>query len=317
MNRISVIVCTHNPREELLKRTLASIKWQSLDRHEWELLVIDNKSDDNVADRFDISWHPNGRHVREESLGLTYARLRGIREATGELLVFVDDDNVLKNNYIEVALNICRDWPILGAWGGGIEPEYEVEPFEWSKPYLGMLAIRSVEKDLWSNDLNNWSAQPWGAGLCVRKCVALKYLQEVEVDPIRRALDRSGKSLSSCGDIDLVHTCPELGLGFGLFPCLSLLHIIPKGRLTEDYLVRIHEGTISSLLVLKAIRGLESPPPAPTCTRAAWNWLKSLRKARRERRFWLSEQRAFQTARELCASHCLNVSQNVRKMSEV
>ena len=42
-----------------------------------------------------------------ERLGLTPARLRGIRESRGELLVFVDDDNVLERDYLEVALALA------------------------------------------------------------------------------------------------------------------------------------------------------------------------------------------------------------------
>ena len=56
-----------------------------------------------LADRFNISWHPNGRHVREDELGLTPARLRGVAEAVAELLVFVDDDNILDPDYLEQA----------------------------------------------------------------------------------------------------------------------------------------------------------------------------------------------------------------------
>ncbi len=91
-------------------------------------MLIDNGSDEPLASRIDLSWHPEGRHIREEELGLTPARLRGIAEAKGDLLVFVDDDNVLRCDYLEVASRISATHPYLGAFGGSIEAEFEVEP---------------------------------------------------------------------------------------------------------------------------------------------------------------------------------------------
>lgn len=252
MNKISVIVCTHNPREELLKRTLVSINRQSLDRHEWELLVIDNKSDHNLADRFDISWHPNGRHVREDSLGLTYARLRGIREATGELLVFVDDDNVLAVDYLQRAWEINKTYSFLGAWGGSCNAEYEVPPPSWFSEFEGNIAVRKVEEIAWSNQYFDYRATPIGAGMCMRKSVANKYCSQLATDVQSQNLDRKGDSLMSCGDHDMAWTSMALGLGVGVFPSLTLTHIIPEFRIREEYLLKLLEADACSSTILRA-----------------------------------------------------------------
>ncbi|MEP6740882.1 MAG: glycosyltransferase family A protein [bacterium] len=92
---ISVITCSHNPREDYLAQVIEALKNQTLDKQRWEYLLIDNASDKALEKRVDLSWQPNSRHIREENLGLTHARLRGIRESRNEILVFVDDDNVL------------------------------------------------------------------------------------------------------------------------------------------------------------------------------------------------------------------------------
>jgi glycosyltransferase involved in cell wall biosynthesis len=92
---VSVILCTHNPRDDYLGRVLIGLRSQTLSFQHWEFLLIDNASNEPLADRFDLDWHPNGRHIREDELGLTQARLRGSSEAVAELLLFVDDDNVL------------------------------------------------------------------------------------------------------------------------------------------------------------------------------------------------------------------------------
>ena len=125
---VSVILCTHNPRDDYLDRVLIGLRSQTLSFQHWELLLIDNASNEPLADRFNIGWHPNGRHVREDELGLTPARLRGIAESAAELLVFVDDDNVLDPDYLEQGLRLAREYSFLGTWGGQCVPAFEVEP---------------------------------------------------------------------------------------------------------------------------------------------------------------------------------------------
>src|SRR6516165_7404390 len=91
---LSVIICTNNPLEEHLRRTLEALRAQTVSTSRWELLIIDNASEPPV-DAGDLSWHPRARVISETIPGLSFARVRGIREAIGDLLVFVDDDNVL------------------------------------------------------------------------------------------------------------------------------------------------------------------------------------------------------------------------------
>ena len=97
---ISAIICTHNPREEFLKRALQALAVQTLDTQNWELIVIDNASTERLDKSLDLSWHPDSRVVRENELGLTPARLRGIRESKGDVLVFIDDDNVPEPDFL-------------------------------------------------------------------------------------------------------------------------------------------------------------------------------------------------------------------------
>jgi glycosyltransferase involved in cell wall biosynthesis len=68
------------------------------------LLLVDNKSNTALSASIDLSWHPNGRHIVEEETGLTPARIKGIKEAHSDLLLFVDDDNCLNENYLEIAV---------------------------------------------------------------------------------------------------------------------------------------------------------------------------------------------------------------------
>jgi len=254
MIELSVIICTHNPRPDYLDRVLAALRRQTLPTDHWELLLIDNASEPALAGKWDLSWHPHARHIREDELGLTAARLCGIMEARSELLVFVDDDNLLSSNYLEKALDIAKCYAFLGAWGGIIRGEFEIEPEPWLRSLLGSLAIREFSAPIWSNNPTDWSAHPCGAGLCVRMKVAETYSGQLAVNPARRRLDRIGSALSSCGDSDLVQTSCDVGQGFGNFPQLVMTHLIPESRVQPDYLIRLMQGITVSAIVLNRVR---------------------------------------------------------------
>jgi hypothetical protein len=52
-----------------------------------------------------------------------------MKESSGELAVFVDDDNVLAPDFLEQARVISARYPHLGVFGAGnLEPEFEVQP---------------------------------------------------------------------------------------------------------------------------------------------------------------------------------------------
>ena len=61
---LSVVICTHNPRADYLKRTLESLRGQTLPQQKWELVVIDNGSAEPLAGSWDLSWHARSRFVR-------------------------------------------------------------------------------------------------------------------------------------------------------------------------------------------------------------------------------------------------------------
>ena len=113
----TIIICTHNPRPHYLDRVLAALRNQSLPYRQWELLLIDNASEPALAPRWDILWHPNARHIRESELGLAVARRHGIMEAAGDLLIFVDDDNILAGG---LSFRGSEDLPgVANAWNMG------------------------------------------------------------------------------------------------------------------------------------------------------------------------------------------------------
>jgi glycosyltransferase involved in cell wall biosynthesis len=269
--RPTVIICTHAPRSDYLMRTLAALAAQTIPPSGYELILVDNASRDPVAGRFDLTWHPSLRVVTEPAAGLTNARLRGIAEASTELIVWVDDDNLLAPDYLERAVELAHVWPHLGAWGcGDFTPEWETPPAPNFFPYLDYLAVRRAGGDRWGNRPFDYASMPAGAGLCCRLAVARAYGKSVQGNPRRRELGRVGANLGACEDFDLALHAIDLGLGTGVFTSLRLTHLMPSIRVTEDYLIRLVEGHARSTVLLMALRAPAFHPPAH-------NWKNRLR----------------------------------------
>ncbi len=81
---VSVIICTYrNP--SLLRECLLSVLEQDLPPSQFEVLVVDNNSQDTTQAVVDDlgKQHKNIRYILELSQGLSYARNKGICESRG------------------------------------------------------------------------------------------------------------------------------------------------------------------------------------------------------------------------------------------
>jgi hypothetical protein len=296
---VSVITCSHNPRADYLARVLAALGAQTLDRDRWEFIVIDSGSSDPLDGRVELSGHPRSKIVREDESGLTRARLRGIAESTGDLLVFVDDDNELDPDFLEQALRIYELRPEIGAWSGSSRPGFEEPPPSWTRRYWGNLVIREVAQDLWSNLPMLPDTMPCGAGLCVRRVVADFYATLHRSGKRPFALDRNGASLLSGGDNDLAACACDIGMGVGVFGALRLTHLIPASRLREPYLVSLAENIALSTIILRSFRAPEAAATPPSLKRRVADSLRSAIMSPRERRVFKAVRRGERRARAL------------------
>lgn len=87
--KLSAVVCTHG-RSEMAVRAVGSLLEQSVH----EVLVVDNAPSDGSTRRLLGERVPGARYVVEPQEGLDFARNRGLREATGDIVAFLDDDAV-------------------------------------------------------------------------------------------------------------------------------------------------------------------------------------------------------------------------------
>lgn len=288
---LSVVICTHNPRQEHLNRTLEALKAQSLPKEHWELIIVDNCSDVPLSTVLDIHWHPHFRVVQEDELGILPARVRGLKEAQADLMLFLDDDNLAASDYLEQALAIGTEHPFLGVWGGTIAPEFEVPPPDWIEEFQHLLACVEVDEDRWSNLRFSYATVPPTAGMCLRRIVAIAFIETVKKDPRRKLLGRRGKhQLTNGEDTDLALTACDIGMGMGQFKRMQLKHLIPAGRLTEEYLLPLAEGTAYCSHLLNALRGKPPSPPARALRLGRFLW------SSRRRRHFEGQLRALERA---------------------
>jgi choline dehydrogenase-like flavoprotein len=100
----TVIVCTCN-RCQAPPKTLESLAASKVpDSIEWEVLVVDSNSTDQIREVVEgfCRRHPGRfRYVFEPHPGESHALNAGIRESRGEILPFVDDDVTVESTWLQ------------------------------------------------------------------------------------------------------------------------------------------------------------------------------------------------------------------------
>lgn len=264
---ITVIIPTYNPKPEFITRTLDALKEQTLATDQWALIIIDNASSEPLPQSL-TSWHPQGRVVREEQLGLTHARLRAIKETKTDLMLWVDDDNILVPTYLESALDIFKAHPKLGSAGGPSIPEYQEELPSWFEEGLAPIGCRDLGDQVlieaW--DQHYPPCSPIGAGMITRTDGIRKWAQSVSGDPARLALGRTGNKLTSGEDNDMNLVLLRDGFTVGYFPELRLTHLIPAGRTTLEYQKKIARVAYRDFIRVLNIHGIQPWPAISSWT---------------------------------------------------
>jgi glycosyltransferase involved in cell wall biosynthesis len=243
MPLLTVIIPTHNPRSAILARVLDHLRNQSLASEHWLAVLVDNASSPPVSEVECRRRLPSVTIVREPRAGLLYARIAGIRYATGRAIVFVDDDNLLDRDYLRNAAQFLVDHPAVGVFGGRVVPEFETAPAAWAMPHLGHLALRDYgDATLTSQHRATPTTYdyfaPIGAGMVIRANYARQLVKSVESGAVH-AVGRKGQYLGSCEDCDLVLMVWSAGAECAYAPGLRLVHVIPSSRLRFRYLQRL------------------------------------------------------------------------------
>jgi hypothetical protein len=253
----SFVVCAHNPRMDILRRVLCACAAQRTDK-KYQMLLVDSGSSPPLLC---ASMGIEVEIMRLDEPGLALARARGIERVTADTIIFVDDDTILDDDYLEQALVILERHPFLGAVGGQLVPEFDGPLPLPEHYYRERLAIREFVGEHWSNRWDDFATTPIGGGMVVRRVLARTWVREFERNAWAKSLGRKGAAFSGGEDIHLVHTVCAAGFGKGVFEQLRLTHFMPANRLEPAFLERIAEGNARSGILLQALLAGRRRPP--------------------------------------------------------
>ncbi len=238
---LTVAIPTYNGESrlpEVLERLRSQLYTEGFS---WEVIVVDNNSTDDTAkvvQAFQKDW-PLAcplKYCFEAQQGAAFARARAVREAQGELVGFLDDDNIPADDWVAAACAFGQAHPSVGAYGSQIHGAFETTPppnFHRLAPFLAITERGSQPLRYEPHK----KLLPPSAGLVVRKQA---WLESVPSTLILRGRV-SGNMLTS-EDLEMLSYIQARGWEIWYNPAMQVDHRIPHWRLQRDYLMRFFRG---------------------------------------------------------------------------
>jgi glycosyltransferase involved in cell wall biosynthesis len=245
MMQFSVAIRTYNGAV-YLPRLLEAVRSQrEIAGLTWEVIVVDNNSTDDtlqIIRHYQSSW-PTAfplHAYKEPRQGAIYARLKAIQVAQGELIGFLDNDNIPAENWVAQAVAFGQKHPEAGAYAGQIHGIFETPPplkFERIAQYLPI--VKREETLCFSKgSYNRKHVLPPGAGLVIRKEAWISHVpKNLSLEgPVGSGLTTKGE------DIEALMYIKQAGWEIWFNPAMRIEHFIPKERLERPYLLRFFRG---------------------------------------------------------------------------
>ncbi len=225
---ISVVVCTHN-RADLLGGLLSSIEAQTLDKEQFEVVVVDNNSVDHtlqVAREF-VARHINAQLFTESEQGLSNARNRGWREARGLYVAYIDDDAEADSHWLVEMASFIRRNPTVCAFGGPYEAFSTYPVPSWFPPGEGSMSLGSDERPL---DAEREFIH--GTNMVFRRDIL------AEFDGFDPALGMNGNKLSYGEETRFQLLLKERGQAVFYVPAMKVRHYLPAHKMRLGWLLK-------------------------------------------------------------------------------
>jgi glycosyltransferase involved in cell wall biosynthesis len=252
--KFSIIICSYNPKNYLLKRLLNSIiSFDKLSPFH-EVIIVDNNSkpilsENNYINIF-LKCKADSQIIVENAGGLTAARIAGIKKSKYDWIVFFDDDNEPDVNYLLQAKILIENYPHVGAWGPGqLTVNYiNCQETKFLKKIKWLFQERNYKGTFFENNtLEGSEYYPFGTGMIIRKSVLAEYISRVESAQYTMS-DRNGKSLMSAGDTQILFTSLQMGYYAGSSNFLKLVHLIDATKAKHKHAVKLIYALNSSYL---------------------------------------------------------------------
>ncbi|NBB22938.1 glycosyltransferase [Runella sp. CRIBMP] len=263
----SIITCAHNPDLSIFERLVKAVDSLKLTNElDFEWIIVDNNSSVAIENITFIQkfLSDNGRLkvIKEFKPGLTNARITGVNNSKGDWIIFFDDDNEPKADYLLNSFLLCKSFPNVRCWGPGIVSveftEGETEGWLLDKKFI--FQEKFVAGNLYSN-ANHWvDVYPAGTGLVIKREMLENYILKINSGDYTLT-DRLGDELSSGGDTQIVFNVVKNGFCAGVSESLVINHLINKKKRSFHYLKRLFYLTNSSYLKAHNEVFVDSPFP--------------------------------------------------------
>lgn len=112
-DKVSIIVPAYN-QSSYLQETLQSIHYQTYGS--WECIIINDGSTDNT-ENVALTWcERDNRFVYnyQENQGLSAARNKGLKLASGDFIQFLDADDLIEENRLNICFELIRSYNLDG-----------------------------------------------------------------------------------------------------------------------------------------------------------------------------------------------------------
>jgi glycosyltransferase involved in cell wall biosynthesis len=241
--------------------------WQEI-----ELIIVDNSpSINSCRDLFaefqaQFSTSANVRYCLEQTPGLLSGRHRGLQEAKGEIIAYVDDDVVFTPDWIEGILECFSD-PNVALCGGPTTPLFFASPPAWLSSFwckhnevLSYLPELSLTQTSYPCILEVEPQYVFGLNFIIRKKV-LKEAKGFHPDCVPPEFQH----FQADGETGLAKKIQELGYKTVYHHKIHLMHQIEANRLTVEYFENryFYQGVCDSYSEIRK-NGGHSPTQAVT-----------------------------------------------------
>jgi glycosyltransferase involved in cell wall biosynthesis len=107
MTKISIVIGTFN-QKDLLTKCLKSLLSQSLDKSQYEIILVDSNSQDGTEEMVvkDFAKNNNLHYFRKQNQGKSSARNFAIKKANGEIILLTDADMIAGHDLVEEHLKV-------------------------------------------------------------------------------------------------------------------------------------------------------------------------------------------------------------------
>lgn len=263
MSELTVVICTHNPDIPLLMRVMEALDQQA-EAPEFEIVLIDNNSTPPIDTTLFSGFSAPTFIAQEPRQGLAFARSCGVALASAPVICFVDDDNILEPDFLANSIQIARDNPEIGAFGGRARGVFGKRPDWLVMRHIGRYAVRDYGAEPIVGSGRTWGSwEPFGAGLVVRAEIARTFAQLVDLTEDAGGLGRNGAHIASGEDSLFSRIADRLGYKVAYRPELALDHVIKSQRLGWRYLFKLVAGQARAQVALNRICGDPDPAPPP------------------------------------------------------